>query len=195
VKKIESIVDHGFRVPFSVQALLEYKKGIESENPHVNHSYNKELDGMNGLDIMDYFMQQARQNGLKIFLNIHCIETDQMVHMYPLWYDSTYSINQFYEAIEWIIDRYKDDDVLIRFDLKNEPHRKATETQRAIWNDGTWQNNWKAVAVPAAINHHDNPLTGVRRRAASGVDNPQGTKARRLPLRAEQQPGECLGRL
>jgi aryl-phospho-beta-D-glucosidase BglC (GH1 family) len=154
---IQAIADRGFniiRVPFSVQILLEYKKGIESEIPHVNHAYNKELDGMNGIQIFDFFMQQCRVNGLKIFIDIHCVKTDQMGHMYALWYNDQYSTDQFYEAIQWIVDRYKDDDVLIGVDVKNEPHGKSSDELRAIWNDGTAKNNWKYVAETAGNKIH-----------------------------------------
>jgi aryl-phospho-beta-D-glucosidase BglC (GH1 family) len=130
--------------------------GIESEEPHVNHAYNPELDGLNGIGIFDVFMEKCRENGLKIFIDIHCLKTDQMGHTYALWYDSTYSVDQFYEAIEWIVDRYKDDDVLIGVDVKNEPHGTTTDGvgKFSKWNDQNDPNNWKAVAKTASNRIH-----------------------------------------
>jgi aryl-phospho-beta-D-glucosidase BglC (GH1 family) len=40
-----------------------------------------------------------------------------------------------YEAILWLVDRYKDDDVLIGVDVKHEPHGKRSDAPHEIWND------------------------------------------------------------
>lgn len=48
-------------------------------------------------------------------------------------------------------ERYKDNDTIIAYDLKNEPHGKPFEGDgAAIWNDSKDANNWKYVAETAA---------------------------------------------
>jgi aryl-phospho-beta-D-glucosidase BglC (GH1 family) len=71
-----------------------------------------------------------------------------MGHMTNLWYTDRISVEQYYASIEFLADRYKDDDTLIAFDLKNEPHGKPHEVG-AIWNDSEDPNNWKYVAETA----------------------------------------------
>ena len=62
-----------------------------------------------------------------------------------------YSTEDWYEALEWLTDYYKDDDTLIAIDLKNEPHGKAdVPSQMAKWDDSKDPNNWKYVAECAA---------------------------------------------
>jgi endoglucanase len=68
--------------------------------------------------------------------------------MVNLWYTDKISETQYIEALEFLADRYKDDDTVIAFDLKNEPHGKPNEN-KAIWNDSEDPNNWKAVAEKA----------------------------------------------
>lgn len=49
-------------------------------------------------------------------------------------------------------ERYKNDDTIIAYDLKNEPHGKPYEGQAAaIWNASTAANNWKYVAQETAL--------------------------------------------
>ncbi|MBR6275203.1 MAG: cellulase family glycosylhydrolase, partial [Lachnospiraceae bacterium] len=52
----------------------------------------------------------------------------------------------------WMAARYKDDDTIIAYDLKNEPHGKPSEGDKAaIWNDSKDKNNWKYVAEQTAL--------------------------------------------
>lgn len=58
-------------------------------------------------------------------IDIHSAETASAGHQVSLWYTDKYSTEDWYEALEWLTDYYKDDDTLIAIDLKNEPHGKA----------------------------------------------------------------------
>jgi hypothetical protein len=61
------------------------------------------------------------------------------------------SVDQYYAALEWMAGRYKNNDTIIAYDLKNEPHGKPYEGDAAaIWNDSKKANNWKYVAETAA---------------------------------------------
>lgn len=147
---LESIADHGFnllRIPISSELVLEWEKGIYPE-ANYNRATNSELTSMNSLEIFDYAIHICAENGLKVMFDIHSAETDAMGHMTNLWYTDRISVEQYYASIEFLADRYKDDDTLIAFDLKNEPHGKPHEVG-AIWNDSEDPNNWKHVAETA----------------------------------------------
>lgn len=147
---LESIADHGFnllRIPISSELVLEWEKGIYPE-ANYNRATNPELNSMNSLRIFDHAINICAENGLKVMFDIHSAQTDAMGHMTNLWYTDRISVEQYYASIEFLADRYKDDDTLIAFDLKNEPHGKPHEVG-AIWNDSEDPNNWKYVAETA----------------------------------------------
>ena len=148
---IASIADHGFnvlRVPMSAELLLQWKNG-EYPAANYNQAYNEKLNSMNSLEIFDYVLTLCEQNGIKVIIDIHTVKTDASGHNYAVWYRDDISVDDFVESLSWIADRYKDNDTIIGYDLKNEPHGKASETPHAIWNDSDDPDNWKAVAERA----------------------------------------------
>ena len=150
---VEAIADHGFnliRVPISAELINSWAAG-EYPKANYNNAYNTELNGMNSLQIFEYFLKLAEENGLKVMPDIHSAETNASGHVVNLWYTDRVSAEDFYSALEWMADRYKDNDTIIAYDLKNEPHGKPFEGDgAAIWNDSTKPNNWKYVAEQAA---------------------------------------------
>ncbi|MCH5207843.1 MAG: cellulase family glycosylhydrolase [Oscillospiraceae bacterium] len=149
---VKSIADHGFnliRVPISAQLINQWAAG-EYPRANYNNAYNTELNDMNSLQIFDYFLKLAEQNGMKVMPDIHSAETDASGHNVNLWYTSNVSVEDYYRALEWIAERYKDNDTIIAIDIKNEPHGKPFETNKAIWNNSTDVNNWKYTAETAA---------------------------------------------
>ena len=149
---VKSIADHGFnliRVPMSAQLINQWAAG-EYPKANYNNAYNTELNDMNSLQIFDYFLKLAEENGMKVMPDIHSAETDASGHNVNLWYTAKVSEEDYYRALEWLADRYKDNDTIIAFDIKNEPHGKPNETNKAIWNDSTDKNNWKYTAETAA---------------------------------------------
>lgn len=148
---LASIADHGFnllRVPMSSELLLQWKKG-EYPKANYNNAYNEELNSMNSLEIFDYVVSLCEQNGMKIMIDIHSVKTDAAGHNHPVWYKDELTEADFIESLRWIAARYKDNDTIVAYDLKNEPHGKPPETPIAIWNDSNDPNNWKKVAEKA----------------------------------------------
>ena len=148
---IVSIADHGFnlmRIPMSAELLLEWKNG-NYPTANYNHAYNSNLNSLNSLEIFDYVLTLCEQNGIKVMVDIHSANTDASGHNHPVWYTDRISEDQYVEALKWIADRYKNFDTIVAFDLKNEPHGKASENQHAIWNDSDDKDNWKRVAERA----------------------------------------------
>ena len=150
-ESLESIADHGFnllRIPMSAELLLQWKNG-EYPEANYNHAYNAELESMNSLEIFDYALTICAANGIKVMIDIHSLPTDAMGHNLPLWYTDSMTVDDFYEALDWLSARYANNDTIIAYDLKNEPHGKASEPDHAIWNDSEDPNNWRYVAQTA----------------------------------------------
>jgi len=148
---LKSIADHGFnvlRVPMSAELLLQWKKG-EYPRANYNNAYNTELNSMNSLEIFDYVLSLCEQNGMKVIIDIHSVKTDASGHNHPVWYRDDMTVDDFVASLSWVAERYKDNDTIIGYDLKNEPHGKAAEDPHAIWNDSSDPNNWKKVAERA----------------------------------------------
>ncbi len=150
---ISDIADRGFnilRIPFSSELILQWKSGVYPK-ANYNDYINPYLNGMNSLEIFDYVVGQCRANGIKIMIDIHSAETDAAGHFAPLWYTDKISEKDFLDSLSWMADRYKNDDTIIAYDLKNEPHGAVGDIVRAIWNDSNDPNNWKAVAEKASL--------------------------------------------
>lgn len=151
---VKAIADHGFnliRVPISAELLNQWAKG-EYPQANYNQAYNSELNGLNSLEIFDYFLKLAEENGMKVMPDIHSAETNASGHTINLWYTSKVSYEEYASALEWLADRYKNNDTIIAIDLKNEPHGKPYEgSGAAIWNDSKQDNNWKYIAEKTAL--------------------------------------------
>ena len=148
---LESIADHGFnllRIPMSAELLLQWKNG-EYPQANFNQAYNAELQSMNSLEIFDYVLDICAANGIKVMIDIHSLPTDAMGHMLPMWYTDSFTVDDYYEALDWLSECYANNDTIIAYDLKNEPHGAASETEHAIWNDSEDANNWRYVAETA----------------------------------------------
>lgn len=150
---IKSIADHGFnliRVPMSAELILQWK-AKEYPKANYNNAYNPVLNDLNSLQIFDYFLKLAEENGMKVMPDIHSAETNAAGHNVNLWCTDKISVEKYYEALEWMAERYRGNDTIIAYDLKNEPHGKPDEGDKAaIWNDSKDANNWKHVAETAA---------------------------------------------
>lgn len=160
---IAAIADRGFnllRIPISTELIKEWSNG-SYPNANFNQATNSYLVGMNSLEIFDYVVGQCRANGIKILIDIHSAKTDSMGHMYNVWYNGNISEQDYLDALAWMAARYKKDDTVIAYDLKNEPHGKAGESPRAKWDGSKDADNWKYIAEKAAkavLNKNPNVL-------------------------------------
>lgn len=160
---IAAIADRGFnllRIPISTELIKNWSNG-NYPNANFNQATNSYLVGMNSLEIFDYVVGQCRANGVKIMIDIHSAKTDSMGHMYNVWYNGDISEKDYLDALAWMAGRYKKDDTIIAYDLKNEPHGKAGESPRAKWDGSKDVDNWKYIAEKAAkavLNKNPNVL-------------------------------------
>lgn len=149
---LDAIADHGFnllRVPISAELIKNWSEG-KYPTANFNQATNSYLVGMNSLEIFDYVVDVCRADGIKIMIDIHSAETDASGHMQPMWYTGKISEKDYLNALGWIAKRYKNDDTIIAYDLKNEPHGKANESPRAKWDSSKDADNWKYTAEKAA---------------------------------------------
>ncbi|MDR1688094.1 MAG: cellulase family glycosylhydrolase [Clostridiales bacterium] len=150
---LASIANRGFnliRIPFSAELILNWSNG-EFPKANYNQATNSHFNDKNSLEIFDYIVDTCDLLGLKIMIDIHSAKTDAMGHMKPMWYDGDITEADYMNALAWMAKRYKDDDTIIAYDIKNEPHGKPGESPRAIWNDSADADNWKHIAEKAAL--------------------------------------------
>lgn len=175
---LAAIADRGFnllRIPISTELIKNWSNG-SYPTANFNQATNSYLVGMNSLEIFDYVIGQCRANGIKIMIDIHSAKTDSMGHMANIWTNGDISEQDYLDALAWMAGRYKNDDTIIAYDLKNEPHGKAGESPRAKWDGSKDSDNWKYIAEKAAkavLNKNPNVLVMVE-----GIEiYPMDTKA------------------
>ncbi len=169
---LSEIADRGINVirfPISTELILSWMNGTPNPvssltaNTDPNYYINPdfcEADGKtlkNSMEIFDIIIQKCKKYGLKAFVDIHSPHTDNSGHNYNLWYgkkttDGTMITTKIWQdTLVWLADKYKNDDTLLAFDLKNEPHGKGQEgTLAAKWDGSTDENNWAYAATNCA---------------------------------------------
>lgn len=111
----------------------------------------------NSEEIFDVILDKCKKYGIKAFIDVHSPHTDNSGHNYNLWYgkettDGTMVTTDLWiESLAWVAEKYKNNDTLIGYDLKNEPHGKGQEgAQAAKWDGSTDENNWAYAATRCA---------------------------------------------
>lgn len=168
---LSSIADHGvnvIRFPISSELIISWMNGTPNEVSSVsanNDPYyainvdfcNEDGSMKNSMEIFDIIMQKCKKYGLKAFIDIHSPHSDNSGHDYNLWYgketaDGTMVTTDLWiDSLVWLADKYKNDDTLLAYDLKNEPHGKGQEgSSAAKWDNSTDENNWAYAATKCA---------------------------------------------
>ena len=163
---VREIADHGInvvRLPISTELIVSWMNG--KPNPVQSFSANNDPaftinadcvneDGTkkNSLEIFDILLGKFKKYGVKCFIDIHSPHTDNSGHNYNLWYGKAgVTTDVWIDSLVWMADRYKNDDTLIAYDLKNEPHGKGPEGSAAAkWDGSTDENNWAYAATKCA---------------------------------------------
>ena len=150
---MQTLADRGInilRVPISTELLWDWRNGVFTV-PNINGSTNSNLAGQTDLQIFDRFLEVARELGMKVMIDVHSAEADNLGHLYPLWYKDAITPEIFYESWEWITERYKDNDTILAMDIENEPHGKPwTDQNFAKWDGSTDVNNFKYACETAS---------------------------------------------
>ena len=168
------------RLPVATELLLDWQNGVDdsdkiSINPKntPDYSFNPDFcraDGscMSSLEIFDVIAKKCKKYGIKIIVDIHSPALHNSGHNYNVWYynssagdadnmavtaDGTKITTQMWQdTLVWLADRYSNDDTIIAYDLKNEPHGKGQDgVASAKWDGSTDENNWAYAATNCAL--------------------------------------------
>lgn len=135
---LEQIAGLGFntvRLPFSNELF-----DAGSIPSGIDFTRNPDLDGLNGLEIMDRIISHAGKVGLKVILDRHRPDAGGQSQ---LWYTSTYPEERWIADWKALAARYKGDATVIGFDLHNEPRSPA------CWGCGEASLDWRLAAQRA----------------------------------------------
>lgn len=171
------------RMPISTELLVTWMNGEPLEAKSVNAANNPpytvinpefcESDGKtlkNSMEIFDVIMKKMKKYGLKVLVDVHSPASHNSGHNYNLWYytdaasdGDTMAIGAFTEekitwdmwkdSITWLAKKYNNDDTIVGYDLKNEPHGKrgyngnSCPKDIAKWDASTDLNNWAYSAT------------------------------------------------
>lgn len=144
LNQIASVGYNTIRLPFSNQL---FDSG--SQPSGIDYSRNPDLQGLQGVQLMDKIIDYATSIGLHIILDQH--RTD-VRGIYGLWYTNEYPETRWIADWQMLAKRYKDNPMVIGADLHNEPHTPA------CWGCGKQEVDWRLAAERAgnailAINH------------------------------------------
>ena len=111
----------------------------------------------NSMEIFDIIMQKCKKYGLKAFIDIHSPDENNSGHDYELWYGKAgITTKDWQDTLVWLAKKYANDDTLLGYDLKNEPHGKRAykdggcPSTIAKWDGSTDENNWAYAATNCA---------------------------------------------
>ena len=138
LKQIRTTGFNVIRIPFSMQTIA---KGPERSGVADYIGSNKELKGKSPIEVLEAVIDEAEKLGLMIILDNHS-QADQG-YRNDLWYGQAgYTEDMWVSMWKDLALRYKDSPNVVGFDLKNEPHGKAT------WGDGS-ETDWRRAAERA----------------------------------------------
>lgn len=157
VADIEMVADKGInvvRLPIATDLLYAWSKG--QYPPSTDTSYNNpDLAGLNSFELFQFMLKNFKRVGIKVILDVHSAETDNQGHNHPLWVKGSITEEIFKSAWVWVANQFKNDDTIIGFDLKNEPHTNSGTlkilSESAIWDNSDRATNWKRVAQETAL--------------------------------------------
>lgn len=135
---LDQMVAAGFntlRLPYSNQLL-----DPTSRPTNIDLKLNSDLQGLNGLGLMDRIVEGAGQRGLRVILDRHRPTADGQSE---LWYSDRISEVRWIQDWVMLAQHYSDNPAVIGADLTNEPHGAAT------WGDDNPRTDWRLAAERA----------------------------------------------
>ena len=162
--------------PYACEGLNPKNTDGYQFNPDFCHADGSE---MNSMEVFDVIMQKCKKYGIKALVDVHSPSSHNSGHNYELWYyekssktaddmatikEEKYASNagaqitfdDWIDSITWLAKKYSNDDTIIAYDLKNEPHGKrgydgtTCPSDIAKWDDSNDTNNWKYASETCA---------------------------------------------
>ncbi len=135
--QMKSLGFNTIRLPFSDQLF-----DPASKPNGIDYTKNPDLQGLNGLGIMDKIVDYAGQIGMRIFLDHHRSEAGSGAEGSGLWYTAAYPESRWISDWTMLAKHYASNPTVIGADLHNEPHGPAD------WGNGD-ANDWRLAAERA----------------------------------------------
>lgn len=143
---LRTIKGNGFntvRIPLSNQMVEQpvVPGNIRFANEHG--PINRDLQGLNSIEILDRIVEYAGTLGLKVILDNHRSEAGNSAEQSGLWYTSEYPESAWIGDWERLARRYAGNSTVVGVDLRNEPHNANSDG--ACWDCGG-ERDWHRAA-------------------------------------------------
>ncbi len=135
LKQIQSLGYNTIRLPYSSQLF-----DASSKPTGIDYTKNPDLQGLQGLALMDKIVNYASQLGLHIILDHHRSSASGQT---PLWYTAAYPESRWISDWQMLAKHYQDNPMVVGADLDNEPHAPA------CWGCGQPAIDWQQAAERA----------------------------------------------
>ncbi len=135
LNQIQRLQYNTLRLPYANQLF-----DASSKPNGINFAKNPDLQGLNGLQIMDKIITYASGIGLHIILDQHRPDANAQS---ALWYTSAYPESRWLSDWKMLAKHYKNNPMVIGADLHNEPHAPA------CWGCGDKAVDWQLAAERA----------------------------------------------
>ncbi|HHW4680814.1 MAG TPA: glycoside hydrolase family 5 protein, partial [Xylella taiwanensis] len=107
----------------------------------IDYSRNPDLQGLSSIEILDKVVKELSGRGMYVLLDMH---TPDCAAISELWYTDSYSEQQWIDDLRFLARRYNKIPGVLGWDVKNEPHGRAT------WGTGDLKTDWNTAVEHAA---------------------------------------------
>ena len=135
LKQIKNLGYNTIRLPYSDQL---FDQG--SKPSGIDYSKNPDLQGLQGVQLMDKIIDYASSIGLHVILDQHRPDASGQS---ALWYTNAYPETRWIADWQMLANHYKGNLMVIGADLHNEPHAPA------CWGCGNQELDWRLAAERA----------------------------------------------
>jgi len=138
--QMKSLKYNTLRLPFSNQL---FDSGSTPNS--IRYDLNPDLQGLNGLQIMDKIIDYAGQIGMKVLLDRHRPDSGAQS---ALWYTAQYPESRWLSDWRMLAQRYLGNTTVVGADLHNEPHG-IQGGGGSNWGSGDTASDWRLAAERA----------------------------------------------
>jgi endoglucanase len=138
--QMKSLKYNTLRLPFASQLF-----DAGSTPNSIRFDLNPDLQGLNGIQIMDKIIDYAGQIGMKVVLDRHRPDSGAQS---ALWYTAQYSEARWISDWQMLARRYLGNTAVIGADLHNEPHG-IQGGGGSTWGTGSMTTDWRLAAERA----------------------------------------------
>ncbi len=135
LKQIKSLGYNTIRLPYSSQLFDR-----SSQPQGIDYTKNPDLQGLQGLALMDKIINGASKLGLHVILDHHRSAASGQT---ALWYTSEYPESRWISDWQMLAKHYQNNSMVVGADLDNEPHAPA------CWGCGQPAIDWQQAAQRA----------------------------------------------